>query len=443
MSWLKKILTKLGGTTENLPTELAEEEFLAPADLENWFEHKIDSKFEHLKNEIADGFSKIGDQIELLQDNLDVLREKELQNPNIPERAVQIMDGNRDGFISQHNIFMENINIPDNPTFKSTLIFCERYSLLLERLIKSTGKSTAILNEFFSNQVAEINKSIKGANNSVNEMKQKLLTEEKGVEFVEEIKKDIEEFNIKLKREQELNEEITYTKKKLDSSLGMKQKLETDIEKLKTREDYGTYNTLESEKEKFKKEKKQIENELFHLFFQLEKIFRKYSRISITHDKLITKYLENCTEAAINDESNQIVDALEKMQTAIETGNLEIKDSNKTIDKIKKINSDFLDDFRFKYKDLRTSIKRIDLQMKSNRAIQEIADLKYKIDHTDEQIKLLNDKISRFNKSLEKLELDEAKRNLQIKIKKAIHIKVTIQKNTETISEEKKEELNN
>ncbi|MBT5021938.1 hypothetical protein HOK51_03630 [Candidatus Woesearchaeota archaeon] len=426
MKWIKRIFSKIKDA--HVPEISDEEEFVEAAQLSNWFERKTEHKFDDLKTEVETSFSKIDETTDSMRDNLDLLNSSELQNPNIPERAVQIMEGNRDSFISQHKIFLDGMSIPQNPDFKSTLIFCERYFVALERLGKSTGKSTAVLNEFFSNEVSAINQNISKINNILGSLKNKLMSEEKGIEYVDEIKQDVEEFNGKLKRESELLQDKDFHKQKLDASIGMKKKLEKDVDKLKASEGYSAYSSLDTERDSLKKEIKQVENDIFHVFFQLDKVFKKYVRISVDNARLIQQYLDDPVTAVVADEENKILDVSAKMILAIDQGTIDLKDGSKVIERISRINKDFLDRFRFKHNDLKNSTKKLDFKMKNSRVMQEISDLNYKMDHVNKQIQILEEKNSKFDKSIERLDIDQARRNLQIKLQKALGFRVTVNK---------------
>ena len=74
--------------------------------LPEWFEEKTKPLYDEIEQKFQDSISKIEQIKEKTQDDLEKLKNAQLKNKNIPQRAKQIMDGNRDSYIKKVDAFL-------------------------------------------------------------------------------------------------------------------------------------------------------------------------------------------------------------------------------------------------------------------------------------------------------------------------------------------------
>ncbi|MBW2997641.1 hypothetical protein KY349_04850, partial [Candidatus Woesearchaeota archaeon] len=129
-----------------------------------------------------------------------------------------------------------------------------------------------------------------------------------------------------------------------------------------------------------------------------------------------------------SDERLEVLGVLEKMRSSIEQDRVELKDKEKekAMQRIMDITKEKLSEARTTYVEAKKSIKQIDDSMRHNRALQDLNELQYKIEHTDNQIKILQDKIEKAQKTKEKIDLEKLRAEVQKKIKESMGIEVTI-----------------
>ena len=82
------------------------------SDIDDWFDNKVKEKLD-LHEELDETFDAIKDEIKSTNENLNVLQKAELKNKNIPQRAFQLMEGNRESYIKKINDFTKQIEFPE------------------------------------------------------------------------------------------------------------------------------------------------------------------------------------------------------------------------------------------------------------------------------------------------------------------------------------------
>lgn len=424
MGWLKRIFR--GSEKEEVEDVL--EATVELDKLHDWVDEKADSEFQKIRPDIEAKFRQLREEKKKLHSELEELRDAELHNPNITEREKQIMQGNREAYISQHKQFLNMVEFSDDLTCKEVTGFCKNFEELLVKLAKSTAKGHLVMNEFFSNHAANVNRRIKMMGQIVSRVKETLEDSNLGVVELGDVHKAISDLRGKRKLVSEMGRELEVLDKKLENSNFLKQKLEKSIEQLKQTEDYSSFAESDRKRKELWSDLKQTEDEIGGLFSQLDRPMRKFERMLAENVNIFRRYIDNPMKALAEDENLVIMGLLEKMRSAIEQDRVELKDKekDKALQRIANITKENLSDARTTYVEAKRSIKQIDDRMRHNRALQDMNDLQYKIEHTDNQIKILQDKIDHAKKTKERIDLERLRSEAQKKIKQSMGIEVTI-----------------
>ncbi|MBN1544502.1 hypothetical protein JW898_03505 [Candidatus Woesearchaeota archaeon] len=424
MGWLRRIL-KIEDSEESADEELQE----ASIDIDmlpEWIDRKSNEGFEKVKPGISEQFSRLFDEKKNLSANLEALRDAELHNPNISEREKQLMEGNRSAYISQHKQFINFLNISEDLTCRETAQFCRNFEELISKLAKSTAKGHAVMKEFFADHASRINKTVKLMSDSVSRVQEILEDGNVGVEMIGDVQKSVAELRSKRKLLAELDEELAVLKKKLANSNFLKDKLLKGKEELKQSEGYSEFKTANDEREELWKRLKQAEVELSSLFSPLQRAMRKFERMLAEGSDLFNDYMDSPLSAIAKDEHLRILDMLARMRSALEEGSLELKDSDKAVQRAGDVTRERLSQLRDVCVSSKSSIKRIDDQMRNSRVLGELNDLQYKVEHTESQIKIIEDKIDKAQKTREKIDLVSLKVSVEEKIREAFGVEVTV-----------------
>lgn len=436
MGLFNKILNIVRGS-ETADTTPKETKVTIVADkLETWMIDRAKKDFESVLPNIKEAFELLKDQKEQLIFHLKELEEAELRNPNIPDKEFQLMQGNRKSFIKLHEIFSEHIKIPTELNPDSVTEFAEHLKEQLDKLAKSSGRSTLILKEFFAQHTVNINKTLKAIYDNVNAVLDITSKSSFNKESADAVNKGISELNAKKKLFEELSQDLKVLKKKLSNSEMMKEKIESHIEELKQTDDYNKFSQTNSEKDELWKERKKIEDEIGMLFSQIDRPMRKYERIITREVDTFQNYTRNPATGLEKDSSLKILDILANLRVSVEDGTLGFKDKDKekALVKIDSITKSKLATLQKRYSEVKQRIRELSDQISGCKVLQELDDLKYKLEHTTNQLDILSEKIKKAQVSKDKIDLESIKSDLENTMTSALSIEVKIiwQKSPET-----------
>src|SRR3989338_2388022 len=144
--------------------------------LEEWLNEKAKPLMEEIRQQIDEILMKINEELQRARINVEILENAKLQNPNIPFKAKQYMEGNRKAYIRAINSFLGNMEI-NNRNYFYLLDFSKRFGELINDLNKGTLRSYTILQEFFANETSKIAQNIKNFDILFKELKSALNNE--------------------------------------------------------------------------------------------------------------------------------------------------------------------------------------------------------------------------------------------------------------------------
>ncbi|MBW2966949.1 hypothetical protein KY362_00525 [Candidatus Woesearchaeota archaeon] len=406
MSWLKRVMNVLGNGDEE---EIEEDHSVELAALPEWVDGRAKKSFEKIKPRVEALFSEFFEQRRSLLKHLEELSMAQLQNPNISERERQIMEGNRTTYISQHQHFAKQIEFPTELTLSITAQFCRNFEEMLVKLAKTTAKGHAITSQFFGDHANRINKNVKAMSDSINKVGDVLEESDISVKDLDALRKAVLELKTKKKFITDLEHESKVFKTKLANSNAYKDKLMKKMEELKLTDGYTEFKKANKEKEELKKIMKDAEEDVHALFSAIQRPMKKYERVLAENINLFKHYIDDPIKGLVDDEQIMIVSVLERMRRAVNDGQLGLddKEKEKVSAKIDAITKDKLSSARTTYVDAKRQIKVIDDSIRMNGTLQELDDMSYKVEHTDTQINLLEEKIEKAKKSLDKIDLEK------------------------------------
>lgn len=423
MSWFKRLFSRNEEPEQALSVELD------VSDVLQWYNKRVSESFDSLKSVIKDSYESILSESNDLKKTLEKLKDAELQNPNVPDKVLQIMEGNRKAYINQHILFLESLGIPQEVKYKNTVTFCENFNDVLEKLAQSTGKSHAILDEFFGNHVSQVNMHVKKMKDSAESIRKELTREKDDINFVEDVRDQISDLLKKHKLTQDIIEDIALEKQKLESSKLMKEKLEKREENLKKREEYIEFKRVVEEKDRAVKAVRQVESEINHVFAQLDRPLRKYERIAVEYIKLLQSYLSDPVAAFVIDENFDVIPLMQKIKSALLANTIVLKDDKereKALSRIDQISPEGLQNLKARLADANNERKKIENKLKHNPVIRQLEDMQYKLNHTKEQMEKTEENIDNLMRRKEKLNIPFIKEKVENNVKSITQVEVLI-----------------
>ncbi len=402
-----------------------EEKEIKLEELKQYTENLLKEKFANINQKIEETYSDLEKTKSKLKENLNILRNAELQNKNVPTRALQLMEGNREAYIKKISNFLEQIELPDIESYSLINDFCNNFDVTLDELNKATYKGYEVMREFFYNQATNIAIGIKDININIKNLKQLVANKELSkIEYLRELVKKIEKFN---ESKDSLKENIKQQELLIKESEQKIESVKKRFEGIKQSKEYDEYKRTEEEKESLLEKIKAEKDEIIQLFAILEKSLKKYKRGSL-NEKLINQFLEDPNRALLEDTELNIVLVLAKLKGNIEQNKIELKDKKKekTLEVIDKLNKDFLNGKRFNLEQqTRTKIILNDRLSKNN--INNLyQEERYKLEHFTKKLEDENKKLETLKKEKETLNINKIKDDIKKEFLDLFSIKLII-----------------
>jgi hypothetical protein len=311
-----------------------------------------------------------------------LIENAELRNPNIPERAKHFMQGNREQFIKLSNKFIENIIVPrEAPDFSQN-------DLLFQQYAQNTARPSAILSEFFGEEIKELRKELANVESRLQELKQHQLKKEQ-FEAIADILRQrdaIKEQRSAIeKQKKEFEEQLQQLKNKHESLKKEKETVTSKPDYIKIKEDIIST----------ARERQEAEQAITGIFLPLSDAIKKYAH-QIKNDKL-AKYAENPLDALVHDYALGILKYVEDIRKAIEEKELELKPerAQKAIESLKQLTKENLGNMIHRYANAKKRETDIHHDIAQRPIMKEYAQYAEEIKRTSEEIRQLESTIAK------------------------------------------------
>lgn len=331
------------------------EEIIKFNQVESWInsylkEKNLDKKLELFKQDLKINIEEVNILLQKLQD-------ASLMNENIPERVKHIMQGNRENYIRKINLFIENINPPDE--YLQIREFSKKITEDLDKLTGETQKSYFVLKEFLETELAGVAKKIKEIEKSAIKFRQDI--EKENINKLEEMKQKVSDYHNSKETLANLKEQKEKQKEELEELKSKNKKTRKKIDELKQASGYKEYQSLTQAKKDSEKEEQAVRKEIITHFSTLEKAFKKYKRMSLD-EKTIDKYLDNPADALLKDEEFKISIIMDKIIQSLDKLELKDKKAEKTKEEIRSLSRELL-------KNMQTHLQQTLEKQKENKKI--------------------------------------------------------------------------
>ena len=364
-------------------------------ELENWLNEKSKPLLEGIQIKIEGILMRVNEEIQRSRFNIEVLENAKLQNPNIPFKAKQYMEGNRKAYIRSVNSFLGHLEINNKDYFYLT-DFCKLFDGLIDDLNKGTLRSYTILQEFFANEAAKIAQNLRNFDILFKELKS-VLNDEKIVA----VNGTIEEAqNLKSMIRQKINIHVEFMGMEAELKLATNEKESTMdyIERFNKSEEHTNFLNLNEQKKKLANDFYNDENTILQSFSVLERPLRKYSHVAFEHEEIVLDYLKNPIETLTNDKSFTILVVLKNLENLLNENQIMVDErrKEKSLEEIKKFSREFIEQFLKKYYSYKSEIDKIEGKIISSGVTEKFKNLNHKLEG-------INYKIEKDSKELESL----------------------------------------
>ena len=370
--------------------------------LEEWANEKSKPLMEELQQQIEEILMKVNEEIQRARVNVEVLENAKLQNPNIPFKAKQYMEGNRKAYIRAINSFLGHMEI-NNKDYFYLVDFCKFFDELINDLNKSTLRSYTILQEFFAHETNKIAQNLRNFDNLFKELKS-VLNNERMVA----VNKTIEKIqSLKIKTKQKISLDVDF--KNIEASLKLaneeKNSVLAEIERFSKSDEHNNFLKLNEEKKNKAKAFYEDENQIMQSFSVLERALRKYSHIAFEHEEIVLDYLKHPIETLANDKNLVILEILKNVGKLLNENKLQIDDKKKekSLEEIKKLNKEFLEQFLKKCFSFKAEMEDLENKIKATGVIEKLANFNKQLEEANLRIEKNNEEYDKLKNDVNKL----------------------------------------
>jgi len=356
------------------------------------------------------------------------LEKAELQNKNIPSRAITIMEGNRKAYIQKTIYFIGRVreSLDELETFANSSSIIDKISKINEMFDeynKSTQKPYYILQEFFANESHRIASSIKEISDSIGNFKDDLKKSD--IHKFQEVLDFLNKINNREQRRKELENQ----KKKLGKDLDEDEKnisiLKHEIKKIKESPEFNELSKLNDKLRITENEQKRFSDEMYYKLAPLSRALRKYAKISLD-EKSIEMIVSEPFKAMAELETETLNKVFSALAKSIKEGNIVLKENvrKKNLEILNKINPEFVKNAQAKIKSQKDNIQKISAAVEKNTLWSEIDDLNKKIEKNQQHLSYLKKEIQNAEHELSKITTDDIYNKIK-DILKSLNIELT------------------
>jgi len=375
-NFLKKIL-------KNEEQQQAKQEIeIKVHDLEDWVGEKAKPWMEDAKHKADEILMKVDEELQRTRFNIERLENAKLQNPNIPFKAKQYMEGNRKVYIRSVNSFLGHIEI-NNKDYHYLLEFCKEFEKMINALNKDTLRSYTILQEFFANESGKIAENLRNFDKLFNALRSALNSENLGA--VNITREKAESLRAKCRQRLNIGVDLKGSEASLKLANEEKESIMAEIMNFSQSEEHNKFIDLNEKKKNKEKEFAEGQDVILQSFSVLERPLRKYSHIAFDHEEDVLKYLKEPIDTLVSDKEMRIADILKNLEKMLAENSIQIdeKKKEKTLEEIKKLNREFLKSFIGKHQSFQSEIEELDKEIKATGVSQKMKDLNKKLEEAN------------------------------------------------------------
>jgi hypothetical protein len=370
-------------------------------------------KLGFINKTITEKTLKINSEREELILSLRNLQKAKLMNLNIPEREIQIMEGNRDNYIRKITQFSSKIDIPKG--YLELYDYTLKFSNNIEQLNRDIQKNIFVLQHFFSNEIRNSNKALHSIEEIIIDIR--VVLEKNGISELKKIQEDMKTFRENIEKIKSFRDQILAEKSEMGAHKEKLERLNERIHIITNGTDYRALEGFRQEKGAAENEIKKILGELNANFSVIEVALRKYYYRN-PEDKIIKSYLGDLKEALLNDKNLEIVNSLVEVKKSIIMDQIDLKDKKKEhcIESIDKLTFEHLKDSQSKILKLEDEKQRAQAKITHNSASLNLSEQQYWVNATEDKLKYHQTNIDKLERNINASTLENAQMLTDVRV---------------------------
>jgi len=229
------------------------------------------------------------------------------------------------------------IDLQEVKTYDDVLAFNEQISQILKKIGDILGRQSRVIHIFAKKYAAKL-KNILSLLKSDKEEIHKLVTNHANfLQGISDISDELSEIDESKRNIDAKKNKISNIKNSIDDLINKIKKLTQEIDDLKSTKEHNSFLDIKKKISNLSTEEHNIKNEIESQFTKISRPLNKYSYVSSLekHQKiLMEKLLEYPSKELTFENKSDIVEILNSVRRAVESGSISIKDSVKTLNQI-------------------------------------------------------------------------------------------------------------
>ncbi len=382
---------------------------LKKSELEGYIKKQLDK--DNINSLLKEFSGRIDEISKTIGERCDKLEKAELQNKNIPPRAITIMEGNRKAYIHKTMHFTGKIReiLSEIKTLTDSSNIIDKISKINEifdEYNKTTQKPYYILQEFFANESHKVASGIKEISDSIQQFKDSLKKSD--AHKFQEILNLIN----KIENRKQKKKELENQKKELEKNLNEEEKnilvLKDEIKKIKESQEFNELAKLNDNLRIAKDEQKKFSDEIYYKLAPLSRALRKYAKISFD-EKSIEMIISDPFKAIAEIKTETLNKIFSGLAKSIKEGTIALKENvrKKNLGILNKINPEFVKNTQAKIKAQEDSIQELSTAVEKNTLWFRIEELNKKIEKKQQHLSHINKEVQNTEHEISKITTED------------------------------------
>ena len=319
-------------------------------ELEQWLssqEQQEQLTLSQILGDFEEGFSEIKEKIEHL---LDQLQHAQLQNTNIPSRAIHFMEGNRESYIRFVRLFLRDISV--KPKENEIDSYCQRFSMHLTHFASASTKNYYVLNNFFAHTMRDLASSLKELEAKVKQLQDAL--DRTKLKSITHVREGINQLKSMHDHKQQLKKDVQGKRQEMEQAKENFHQSTVHKDSLQHEGEFLHFKELKHQLKRAQDMLTQEQQTINAAFSPLEKALKKYSKEAFEHHGLIEHYAENPAAALKHDDELTIISILDRLSAKLTSNGLGLDDkrTQKAMAAVKVLTRDYVKDRQQKLRDM-------------------------------------------------------------------------------------------
>lgn len=412
------------------PEPVQRETFIELSKIDKHMNFILRDKLGIMNRVINEKVVEINESKEEIIHRLRMLHKSALMNPNISQREIQIMEGNREHYVKMLSHFVTNIEIPKN--YLESYDYCTRFSSELGQLHKDVEKNIFVLNNFFENEIRAIGKELSRLQQLIMELKSTF--DNNNIDVLKRIQEKIKGVTKNIIRIKSLDEEIKENKESISIHNEKLKKLNERIATITSGADFRMLESFREEKAKADEELKKKLKELEHYFSEIENALKKYFYRN-PDKKLLRAYFDNFQAAFTNDHALEFASIISDLKRNVEDNVIELKDKKResTLEALSVLSPEYLKASQSELKFLESERQRVQTKITHNSASLNMSEQQYWMNATEDKVKHHQSIIDKLQRDINKIKSDneDIKSDIQEGLERIMGEKILIKDDLE------------